>query len=1062
MNHPKEYDERRPPSVEQRLTDYLCGELPQAEIEEIERALQTDPALAERFQALQATMQCLQEEALASPLPAALSAERRKALQQAFQEQGAAGKPLSQPDAGRTLGGPHWFKAFLVPAAAAALFFGLVWFGPERSLVESSGVEETASLSEEEKASAFQNRLQDQEKGLGPIRQAESGEDGEQDQVKDRVKHGKEDLARVLDQARDQGLGDRLVPAAAAENREPAGELNEIGYADEMVLEEMEESKVDRDDLRKDSIRAKSEQPEQAIVRGVLNDLGYVDFSTDKDGQDSLAQVNQMKSSERLLKQNQADSSETVAARRLETSGQPSSSQTATTQTGKEYSGPGDSVPPSPSQKFGGRKNLEGKVSDGPAAPSTPAAPGSPAVPGAVADLPGSTRPSAPSSPPPVLSTPAPPKAQVHGGLKAGSGSGGRGEPEKSRLPDGQYKRAKPEFAPVQEALRESKPPAPPQNQPLAGGGSRDLDERALGGDVDRETRSTEDGKRRGRQRRAFYEDHGELGDGFLSSQPAFVVHDGYGRRYHGRDILHHLRPCREREAPRDMFFRYYGDHPFVDRQRDALSTFALDVDTASYPLTRSYLQQGHLPPKEAVRTEEFLNYFDYQLAAPQEEDFAVQLDAFPSPFGHRDDVRMLRVALKAREVSRADRKPLSLVFVIDSSGSMADGNRLELVKRSLELLVDQLDDQDRVGIITFNSSARRVLDSTPGYERWKIREAIRQLKSGGSTNAEAGLTMGYEMSERHFREQTVNRVILCSDGVANSGETDQKRILDRVRSFSERQVDLTSIGVGMGNHNDVFLEQLANEGNGSCHYVDDFEEAKRVFLEQFTGTLQTVARDVKLQVEFGSSVKRWRQLGYENRSLADQDFRNDAVDAGEVGAGHQIVALYELEMAAEEAGSLATVRLRWKPDGGGEVQERAFSLEASATLSRFGLAQPRLRQAAVVAQFAEVLRRSYWARGDTYERLQEEVGRLVRDLPSDARVRELRDMVERARGLIAALPPQDELAQLLDEARRMRLHQAEVEQIEVQSDEVRKLLQELQAQNQAIEERLAQLLEQP
>ncbi|KAA3614399.1 MAG: DUF3520 domain-containing protein [Planctomycetota bacterium] len=550
------------------------------------------------------------------------------------------------------------------------------------------------------------------------------------------------------------------------------------------------------------------------------------------------------------------------------------------------------------------------------------------------------------------------------------------------------------------------------------------------------------------------------------AAQGAFLPHhwvvDGYGRRYHGRDILHHLRPCREREAPRDMFFRYYGDHPFVDRQRDALSTFALDVDTASYPLTRSYLQQGHLPPKEAVRTEEFLNYFDYQLAAPQEEDFAVQLDAFPSPFGHRDDVRMLRVALKAREVSRADRKPLSLVFVIDSSGSMADGNRLELVKRSLELLVDQLDDQDRVGIITFNSSARRVLDSTPGYERWKIREAIRQLKSGGSTNAEAGLTMGYEMSERHFREQTVNRVILCSDGVANSGETDQKRILDRVRSFSERQVDLTSIGVGMGNHNDVFLEQLANEGNGSCHYVDDFEEAKRVFLEQFTGTLQTVARDVKLQVEFGSSVKRWRQLGYENRSLADQDFRNDAVDAGEVGAGHQIVALYELEMAAEEAGSLATVRLRWKPDGGGEVQERAFSLEASATLSRFGLAQPRLRQAAVVAQFAEVLRRSYWARGDTYERLQEEVGRLVRDLPSDARVRELRDMVERARGLIAALPPQDELAQLLDEARRMRLQQARLEEQEPQGGDLQELLEQVRRQNQELEAKLEEILSTP
>lgn len=545
------------------------------------------------------------------------------------------------------------------------------------------------------------------------------------------------------------------------------------------------------------------------------------------------------------------------------------------------------------------------------------------------------------------------------------------------------------------------------------------------------------------------------------SEDDRFGLMDGYGRRHDGRDVLEHLRR-HGHESPRDMFYRYYGDNAVVRAADDPLSTFAADVDTASWALARNYLVQGHLPPKAAVRTEECVNAFRQELAPPAEGDFAIQLEAAPTPFAPEGHL-LLRVGLKAREVARAERKPLNLVFVVDKSGSMAQQNRIELVKQSLELLVDQIRDDDTIGIVAFDSDGHEILAPTAGAERWKIREALRRLSTGGSTNAAEGLFLGYAMAERAFRKEAVNRVVLASDGVANTGETDQAKILAKVRQSAETDVDLTTIGVGMGNHNDVFLERLADDGDGSCHYVDSFAEAKRVFVERFTGTMQVVAREARVQLEFApGTVREWRQLGYENRALRDEDFRNDAVDAGEIGAGHEMVALYELRLADIVQGpdALATVRLRWKPDGAREFVEIERTIGLGDVRSQWELASPRFRLAGTVAQYAEFLRRSVHARGDSYDDLRQRAAALARELREDPMVAEFRDLADRTAALVRHLWPEDELALLIEEARRLRLAECELESLPRRSAEAERLLQEVRLQNEALERRLEDLLQ--
>lgn len=467
-------------------------------------------------------------------------------------------------------------------------------------------------------------------------------------------------------------------------------------------------------------------------------------------------------------------------------------------------------------------------------------------------------------------------------------------------------------------------------------------------------------------------------------------------------------------EAFDSMFFKHYGVNPFIATDEDALSTFAVDVDAASYTVTRRYLELGQLPPADAVRVEEFVNFFPQGYPRFGHEDFRIQVDGAPSPFG--PGYQLLRIGLKGREIAERDRKSAQLTFVIDVSGSMDREDRLELVKRALRLLVDQLGDGDRVGIVVYGSQGRVLLEPVAlgeeGVGRRRILEAIDRLHPDGSTNAEEGLRLGYEMARRAFRAEANNRLVLCSDGVANVGRTGPESILAQVRTEADRGIQLTTIGFGMGNYNDVLMEQLADKGDGNHYYVDELGEARRVFVENLTGTLQTIAKDAKVQVEFDSTrVLRYRLLGFENRDVADRDFRNDKVDAGEIGAGHEVTALYELKLAPNVTrGTLATVRLRYarpEQDGAGAPQVREIEqrFDVASLGRRFEDAAPRFRVDAAVAEFAEILRGSYWAKESRLSDVLSVARSAARGLHDDATVEFVR-LVGKAAALSGRAKP--------------------------------------------------------
>lgn len=454
-----------------------------------------------------------------------------------------------------------------------------------------------------------------------------------------------------------------------------------------------------------------------------------------------------------------------------------------------------------------------------------------------------------------------------------------------------------------------------------------------------------------------------------------------------------------------DVFFRTYGVNPFIDTEDDHLSTFGLDVDTGSYTIARRYLMDGNLPPVEAIRVEEFVNAFSYGDRPPSRGDFAISAEAAPTPFARGDRYRVVRVQLRARDVDPRDRKPAVLTFVVDVSGSMQQENRLGLVKKALGLLLDQLRPSDRVGLVVFGTDARALLEPTSDLAA--IRDAIDRLVPEGSTNTEEGLRLGYEMAVRHRRDG-INRVILCSDGVANVGATGPDSILSVIERKVKSGIELTTVGFGMGNYNDVLMEQLANKGNGRYAYVDTLSEARRIFVENLTGTLQTIASDAKVQVDFDPSVvARYRLLGYENRDIADDRFRDDSVDAGEIGAGHEVTALYEIKLAeGARSGTAATIRLRYRSVETKKVVEVAQPLRVSQFSPSWGVAPRGLRLATLVAEFGEILKHSYWAKNADLADLARQARRTSEDFPGDARVAEFVDLVEKAAALWPSAPP--------------------------------------------------------
>ena len=425
--------------------------------------------------------------------------------------------------------------------------------------------------------------------------------------------------------------------------------------------------------------------------------------------------------------------------------------------------------------------------------------------------------------------------------------------------------------------------------------------------------------------------------------------------------------------AYHDVHFKDAGTNPFLDTEDDKFSTFGMDVDTASYSVMRRYLRDGYFPPSEAIRVEEFVNAFDYNYTPPADEAFAVHLEGAPSKFGEGKRLRLLRIGIQGKVIPDTERKDAILTFVIDVSGSMNRENRLGLVKHALTLLVGQLRPEDKVGIVVYGSNARVVLPHTSIVNQEHILTAIRALAPEGATNAEAGLRMGYKLAIQNSESDYINRVILCSDGVANVGQTGPDAILKEIRSYLKEGVTLTTVGFGMGNYNDILMEQLANNGNGSYAYVDRIEEARRVFVENLTGTLQIIAKDAKIQVEFNpETVSRFRLLGYENRRLAHEDFRNDTVDAGEVGAGHSVTALYEIKLHENVVGKLATVSIRHEDPDTGHVTEVNESISTDALKGTFEESTAAFQLAASVAEFAEILHGSFWAQEGSLESVQE------------------------------------------------------------------------------------------
>jgi Ca-activated chloride channel family protein len=447
--------------------------------------------------------------------------------------------------------------------------------------------------------------------------------------------------------------------------------------------------------------------------------------------------------------------------------------------------------------------------------------------------------------------------------------------------------------------------------------------------------------------------------------------------------------PSRYRQDFNTATYDKVEENPFLPAASNPLSTFSIDVDTASYANVRRFINSGSLPPKDAVRVEEMINYFAYDYREPEgDKPFSVDVDATSCPW--EPSHRLLRIGLKGREVANEKRPASNLVFLLDVSGSMMPAERLPLVKQAMRLLVDKLTENDRVAIVIYAGGSGLALKSTPGSEKEKILRALDELQAGGSTNGADGIELAYKIAAENFIKGGVNRVILATDGDFNIGVTNQGDLIRLIEGKAKTGVFLSVLGVGTDNLKDSTMQKLADKGNGNYAYLDSVEEARKVLVHQINGTLMTIAKDVKVQVEFNPArVASYRLIGYEKRLLRKEDFNNDKVDAGEIGAGHTVTALYEVVPADGDAANpaasvppvdplkyqtpsnsssrahldviaspeMVTVKLRHKkPDGDvSELTEKAFTDNGS----KFENAAPDLKFAAAVAEFGMLLRDS-------------------------------------------------------------------------------------------------------
>lgn len=467
--------------------------------------------------------------------------------------------------------------------------------------------------------------------------------------------------------------------------------------------------------------------------------------------------------------------------------------------------------------------------------------------------------------------------------------------------------------------------------------------------------------------------------------------------------------------------YAHVVDNPFLSVAEHPRSTFSADVNTASYSNVRRFLDGGNLPPKDAVLLAELVNYFPYDYAPPTGPDpVAFHLDLAPCPW--QPTHLLARIGLKARQLSPADTPPRNLVFLIDVSGSMAQETRLPLVKRSLNLLIDRLTPADTVSVVTYAGRAGVRLPPTPGAQKARIREAVNALSAGGSTYGEGGIRLAYDQARASFVEGGANRVILCTDGDFNVGLTGEGELVRLIEEQRRGHVFLTVLGYGMGNLKNAALEKLANHGNGHYAYIDSEAEAHKVFVEQ-GAALVTVAKDVKLQVEFNPQrVSAYRLIGYENRLLQVQDFKDDARDAGDVGSGHTVTALYEVVPVGVPLELPGVDPLKYQKPAGGPTEaamsgewltakmrykhpESAESLELAKPLPGEALGGPASRDfafAAAVAEFGMLLRDSPYKGRASWDRVLTAAEANVGADPGGHR-REFAGLVRKARRLAQA-----------------------------------------------------------
>lgn len=474
-----------------------------------------------------------------------------------------------------------------------------------------------------------------------------------------------------------------------------------------------------------------------------------------------------------------------------------------------------------------------------------------------------------------------------------------------------------------------------------------------------------------------------------------FTVESSFAQGYAATSTLGGTRLGRHRKAANTESYAYRPESDFLSARDHPLSTFSADVDTASYANVRRYLRSGQRPPVDAVRIEELINYFPYAYAAPKSTDavrskeappFAATMEAAEAPWakGHR----LVRIGLKAREVATAERGAANLVFLLDVSGSMSEPNKLPLVKESMKLLLGRLRPDDRVAIVVYAGASGLALPSTEVAQKSEIAEAIEELRAEGSTNGSRGIELAYDIAKANFVTGGINRVILCTDGDFNVGVTSEGGLTRLIEEKAKSGVFLTVLGFGMGNLKDATMQQLANRGNGTYGYIDTRLEAEKLLVQQVSGTLVTVAKDVKLQVEFNpAQVASYRLIGYEKRALKTEDFANDRVDAGDIGAGHAVTALYEIipvgaadaktgetpepelkyvgfsgvSMARvprpEWANELLTLRVRYKEPAAILSRKLEFALTDNGAV--FADASPDFKFTAAVAAFGMLLRGS-------------------------------------------------------------------------------------------------------